>query len=246
MNRMNLNEHELPCRKCQGQFLAIFLFAAFSLAPPVLAQTGESPSRGKETQDGSPRLPEVIKNGEAEYKQAVRFEKGDGVPQNYDEAAKWHKKAAEKGHALSQVNLGLYYQVGIGVSQSNQEAAKWYRKAAEQGNAAAQWSLGSCYENGDGVSKNSEEAAKWYRKAAEQGNEAAQYALGLSYGTGEGVPINYEEAYFWDLLSLSRIYSDGKARTCKMIESKLKPTQIVEVQRRVAAFIPKQAAVPMK
>ena len=57
--------------------------------------------------------------------------RGEGVTQDYQEAAKWHRLAAEQGDAYSQYNLASSYYYGMGVSQNYQEAAKWYRLAAE-------------------------------------------------------------------------------------------------------------------
>ena len=45
---------------------------------------------------------------------------------------------AERGHAVSQYNLGRMYAEGIGVPEDNAEAVYWLRKAAEQGYADAQ------------------------------------------------------------------------------------------------------------
>ena len=36
-----------------------------------------------------------------------KYAKGDGVTQNYPEAVKWFRKAADQDHAASQSNLGL-------------------------------------------------------------------------------------------------------------------------------------------
>ena len=58
---------------------------------------------------------------------------GDGVPQDYKEAVKWYRLAAEQGYADAQYNLGLMYSNGEGVPQDYKEAVKWYRLAAEQG-----------------------------------------------------------------------------------------------------------------
>ena len=96
-----------------------------------------------------------------------------GVPQNYVEAMKWYRKAAEQGLAEAQSNLGMMYYHGEGVPKDYVEAAKCYRKAAEQGLAFAQFNLGWIYENGEGVPKDMAEATKWYRKAAEQGDADA-------------------------------------------------------------------------
>lgn len=125
---------------------------------------------------------------------------GDGVSQNYQEAATWFSKAAEQGVVEAQFNLGSMYNNGVGVVENDQEAVKWYRKAAEQGNAKAQFKLGSMYDkNADsqGVLDDDQEAVKWYRKAAEQGHEKAQFFLALRYAIGSGVAENKSIAYMW-------------------------------------------------
>jgi uncharacterized protein len=79
--------------------------------------------------------------------------KGRGIPQDYAEAAKWYRKAAEQGYADAQYFLGHMYYEGEGVPQDYTEAAKWYGKAADQGNAYAQIFLGLMYSGGIGVSQ---------------------------------------------------------------------------------------------
>ena len=74
-----------------------------------------------------------------------------GVRQDYAEAAKWYRLAAELGLSSAQVNLGSIYAGGRGVSQNYLEAMKWFRLAAEQGNANAQNNLGHMYAEGQGV-----------------------------------------------------------------------------------------------
>ena len=109
--------------------------------------------------------------GEAEAQSDLgfRYEKGQGVPKDEDEAVKWYRKAADQGHAPAQAKLGSAFANGRGVPKDEVEAVKWFRKATEQGNAAAQSSLGTMYAMGRGVPKDEDEAVKWYRKAAEQG-----------------------------------------------------------------------------
>ena len=136
-------------------------------------------------------------DAEAQNKLGVMYLRGEGVPENNQEAAKWCRKAAEQGHAPAQNNLGFMYSTGEGVPQDDKEAAKWYRKAAEQGHAKAQSNLGGKYARGEGVPQDDKEAAKWYRKAAEQGHAPAQNKLGFMYSRGEGVPENNQEAVKW-------------------------------------------------
>ena len=57
-------------------------------------------------------------------------EKGQGVSQDYAEAAKWYSLAAESGHAHAQNNLGVLYKNGRGVSKDYVQAYKWFNLAA--------------------------------------------------------------------------------------------------------------------
>ena len=97
----------------------------------------------------------------------------------YAEAVKYFRRAAELGNRDAQNYLGVLYQGGLGVGQSWDEAAKWYRKAADQGDQYGQYNLAICYRAGLSVEADDEEAKKWYRKAAEQGHLEAQKDLYL-------------------------------------------------------------------
>jgi uncharacterized protein len=128
----------------------------------------------------------AAKQGDAEAQNnlGLMYVKGNGVPQDYAEAAKWFRKAAEQGFAPAQYNLGIAYQVGKGVPRDYAETIKWYLKAAEQGHADAQNNLGLIYQNGEGVMQDYAKTIKWWLKAAEQGHAYAQYNLGLIYSSG--------------------------------------------------------------
>ena len=129
----------------------------------------------------------------------MMYKKGQGVPQDYTQAAAWLRKAAEQGNAHAQVNLGVSYYHGEGVPQDYAQAAFWFRKAAEQGDADGQCDLGVSYGNGEGVPQDDTQAVACFRKAAEQGNAHAQYNLGAWYEEGEdqGVPQDDTQAAFW-------------------------------------------------
>ena len=62
---------------------------------------------------------------------------GNGVDQNYSEAIKWYRMAADQGDARAQKNLGIMYYKGQGVDQSNNNALRWLYKSAKQGNEDA-------------------------------------------------------------------------------------------------------------
>ena len=129
------------------------------------------------------------------------YSKGQGVEQDFAEAIKWWRKAADLDLPGAALNLGLAYLSGQGVPQDYTEAARWNRKAAEQGLAGAEHNLGNAYFKGQGVPQNYTEAVKWYRRAAYQGLAASQYSLGLAYANGNGVGQNYLEAARWYLKS---------------------------------------------
>jgi hypothetical protein len=56
--------------------------------------------------------------------------KGNGVPQNYSEAMKWYKKAADQGYTEAQYNLGVMYYFGKGVPQNYAKAYSYWSVAA--------------------------------------------------------------------------------------------------------------------
>jgi hypothetical protein len=60
------------------------------------------------------------------------YDKGQGIPQDYAEAAKWYRKAAEQGVAVAQHNLGFMYDKGEGVPQDYVQAHMWYNLAASR------------------------------------------------------------------------------------------------------------------
>ncbi len=94
---------------------------------------------------------------------------GEGIHQDYIQAAKWYQKAAEQGYAKAQCNLGFIYYNGHGVRKDYVKARQWYEKAAAQGYAKAQYNLGVMYVNGHGVPSNTAIAKKYFGKACDNG-----------------------------------------------------------------------------
>ena len=74
--------------------------------------------------------------------------KGEGVKQDYAEAAKWFRKAAEQSEARAMTHLGLLYVSGNGVDKDAIQAFVWFQKSAEYGDAFAQFLVALAYENG--------------------------------------------------------------------------------------------------
>ena len=60
------------------------------------------------------------------------YAKGQGVEQNFAEAIRWFRRAAEQGLAMAQANLGTMYASGQGVKQNLVLAYMWLSLAANQ------------------------------------------------------------------------------------------------------------------
>jgi TPR repeat protein len=123
-------------------------------------------------------------------------EEGGSVPQDKADALKY-RRAADKGDASAQFNLGVRYHDGRRVPQYDTEAVKWFRRAADQGDATAKFNLAGMYAEGRGVPQDDTEMMKWLRRAADQGIAAAEYTLGVMHAEGRGVPQDDAEAVKW-------------------------------------------------
>lgn len=77
----------------------------------------------------------------AQFQLGVKYYKGDGVEQNYEEAFKWFIKSAENGNSKAQYNLAVMYESGEGVDIDIEEARKWYKKAVDNGDKDAEEAL---------------------------------------------------------------------------------------------------------
>jgi TPR repeat protein len=93
---------------------------------------------------------------------------GQGVEQDYAEATRWFRKAAEQGQGESQFSMGLRYFEGQSVAQDDTEAARWFRLAADQGVGMAASMLAEMCAKGRGVPQDRVEAYKWLAVAGGQ------------------------------------------------------------------------------
>ena len=152
----------------------------------------------------------------AQYFLGEMYRQGGGIPQDYEEAVKWYRLAAEaennkySAHAhythSAQFYLGVMYDSGRGVEQDFAEAVRWWRLAAEAGDSPAQYNLGVMYDSGRGVEQDFAEAVRWWHLAAEAGHDGARYNLGNMYANGKGVPQDYAEAVKLYRLAAGNMY----------------------------------------
>jgi TPR repeat protein len=112
---------------------------------------------------------------EAQYLLGLKHASGEGEAQDYLEAARWYRLAADQDHALAQYNLGVMYSRGQGFPKDDTTASQWFEKAALQGDPGAQFNLGVRCQRASYRTQSTEaseakiEAYKWYRLAVAQG-----------------------------------------------------------------------------
>ena len=151
--------------------------ASFPAIPPVVTVEAEA-SAG---------------NAVAQYQYAqVLLADGD-----LDNAASYLRRAAQKGIAPAQYDLGKLYERGQGVDKDIVEARNLIQKAAEAGHTSAMYDYALFLAEGEGGAKNEAEAVDWFTQAAELGVVDAQYNLGVVNAEGIGVPKDLAKALFW-------------------------------------------------
>ncbi len=103
-------------------------------------------------------------------------------------------RAANKGDATAQYQVGSKYRDGTGMPKDHPTAMVWFRRAADQGHAGAQYALSRMY-----FASSIPTANEWARKAATQGHLEAQVSLALNCDllSFVGAPGTHEEAIKW-------------------------------------------------
>lgn len=77
-------------------------------------------------------------NPAIQYTLGQMYDKGEGVAQNFHQAAKWYLAAAINGHVEAQYSIAMMLDAGEGIEKNSVEAAKWYLCAANNGHTEAE------------------------------------------------------------------------------------------------------------
>lgn len=200
------------------------LFAALLFSPSIHADEAFEAAAKKGEQKA---LTEMMKQS-----QGFETVNGETVIKDPKKALLFQTKAADKGNANAQYNLGLMYATGDGVMQDYAKALEWYTKAAEQGHALAQYNLGWMYMNGEGVKQDDVKAFEWYKRSAEKGQVNSQYNLGNLYALGRGVKQDYQQAYIWFARAEAQKHPQAK-RNKDLAAKELDPKKLAEAEREI-------------
>ena len=145
-------------------------------------------------------------NAQEQYELGEKYEKGDGVFKDLQDALKWYTKAADQDHAealfrLSRICSSSYASSEWGVEHDKVKARRLLQKAIERGSARAMghyaWVLSNGDDDGFRYKIDKETSAHWYVKSAELGDMGSQCETGYNYYIGSGVPKDFEKAFYW-------------------------------------------------
>ena len=138
-------------------------------------------------------------------------------------------RAANRGNALSQAEVGSYHQVSAFrldllqgaaadeevVSARWKEALRYLESAAEKGVAGSQHVVGIIYAMGMSVEQDWATAVKWWRRSADAGDFASQWNLGVCYYNGRSVDRDVAQAMSW----FRRAAAQGKEAAAQVVQT---------------------------
>ena len=130
-------------------------------------------------------------NNIASYYLGQMYEKGNGVPQSNETAAKHYLASYNAGNTRAASGLGRLLIKGEGIEKNVEEGLRILKTAGRAGDKEALYELGEIYASGTDVERDYVSAAGFYQIAAAQGYAPAQYKLAILYLYGRGVPQDY-------------------------------------------------------
>lgn len=173
----------------------------------------------------------------AEFEVGARMAEGKGTPQNFQEAAKWYARSADRGFAQAQYRLGTFYERGLGLKPDRKLAAAWYQRAADQGNVKAMHNLAVLSASQTDEAPDYTTAAQWFEQAAKHGLADSQFNLAILYENGLGVKRDLKQAYMW--ISLAAHDKDATAvRRRDILRGKLTAEEIAAADQMIAEWRP--------
>jgi len=131
------------------------------------------------------------------------------------------KKAAKRGDAEAQYNLGYCFEKGVGVEINQDKSIKWYQKSAQQNYMDAEYALMMAYAEGKGVEKNNEIAFEYALRCAEKKDPTCMFNVIGSYQDGRGIEADSTQLLKW-AFKLAKLpnppnqYQSGKITSARL------------------------------
>lgn len=124
---------------CRGRFYhtcqIVVLSCAFFVISPIIADESDrsfsqavSAYEKSDYHTARQKFEKLAKQGQAEAQRFLghMYDKGLGVPQDFNKAISWYRKAAEQKDPAAQYHLGLKYANGHGVPENQKQAYIWF------------------------------------------------------------------------------------------------------------------------
>ena len=121
------------------------------------------------------------------------YRDGEIYEQDFAQAYRWFKVAADAGNYKGIIELALMLMNGVVVDKDERKAFELLYDICDE-NADAMHVLGYCYSKGIGCARNYPRAFRCYSLAAERGCLNAVFDKAVCYRFGEGVPQDFEKA----------------------------------------------------
>ena len=139
------------------------------------------------------------------------YERGRGVAQDYETAARYYWRAVEQGVIRLRYKEADFLNVLNVIAYNGEKDVPRCQEAANQGNSNAMVVLGSCYYGGyRGVLADKEKASKYFQQAAEQNNVMGQFCSGYMIAIESG-GANNPEAMQCFLTAANQGFADAQA-----------------------------------
>ena len=207
---------------------------------PERSETRAEPVKVASRSDATfPRVPPVVNveteanagNAVAQYQLAQVLMKDGDV----EAATSFLRRAAQKGVAPAQYDLGKLYERGHGVDRDLIEARSLIRKAAEAGHVGAMYDYALFLAEGEGGPKSEPEAVTWFNAAAKHGLLDAQYNLGVVHAEGIGTEKNLAEALFWFEVA-AMAGDDGAKQEVANLRKRVTMTESLDAHERAKSW----------
>lgn len=126
------------------------------------------------------------------YNRGLHTEKDD------QEAHRYYKMAADKGHVQANLMVAIDLLNGIGTSKDKKAGTKYLQIAADGGAAFGQYLLASMYKVGEiGLFGREQKAMKYFEMAAKQGDAKSQVELADMIMLAKKSKYTLDDMVFW-------------------------------------------------
>ncbi len=169
----------------------------------------------KETEEESPN----VNTAHWQFVMAQNFDYGrEGFAIDQNEALNWYTKAAEQGHGLAQVTLGVKYASGgDGFAKDEVKAARWFLIAAQQNYDTAQYGIANFFLQGSGVKQDLDKAYYWFQQSADKGIDEARYKMANMLLDGYGTQADVDNLLDWFSFFADENKSDAQYMYSKLL-----------------------------